>query len=88
MADERKKRLEEIRNRKKQLQKMMEQNSQSEATSPAIPQQPPADSASRIETSASDSTSSSRAISTNPSFRAQKRNSVKNEIIYNRKEIQ
>ena len=28
MADERKKRLEEIRNRKKQLQKMMEQNSQ------------------------------------------------------------
>ena len=83
MADERKKRLEEIRNRKKQLQKMMEQNSQTEAKSPAIPQQPPADSASRIETSASDSTSSSRAISTNPSFRAQKRNSVKNEIIYN-----
>ena len=82
MSDERKKRLEEIRNRKKQLQKMMEQNTQSEASSPAIPQ-PSADSASRIETSASDSTTSSRTISTNPSFRAQKRNSLKNEIIYN-----
>ena len=82
MSDERKKRLEEIRNRKKQLQKMMEQNTQSEASSPAIPQ-PSSDSTSRIETSASDSATSSRTISTNPSFRAQKRNSLKNEIIYN-----
>ena len=82
MADERKKRLEEIRNRKRQLQKMMEQNNQSEAPSPAIPV-PSTDSSSRVETSASDSNPSSKPISLNPSFRIQKRNSIKNEIIYN-----
>jgi len=82
MADERKKRLEEIRNRKRQLQKMMEQNNQSEVPSPAIPV-PSTDSSSRVETSASDSNPSSEPISLNPSFRIQKRNSIKNEIIYN-----
>ena len=82
MADERKKRLEEIRNRKRQLQKMMEQNNQSEVPSPAIPV-PSTDSSSRVETSASDSNPSSKPISLNPSFRIQKRNSIKNEIIYN-----
>ena len=81
MADERKKRLEELRNRKKKLKQMVESN-QSEAPSPAIPQ-PSIDSSSHVETAASDSGTSSNPISTNPSFRINKRTSVKNEIIYN-----
>ena len=81
MSDERKKRLEEIRKRKKELQKMV-QNNQAEPSSPAIPE-PSIDSSSRIETSASDSAASSKTISLNPSFRAPKRTSIKNEIIFN-----
>ena len=81
MSDERKKRLEEIRRKKRELQKMVGGNAPAEAPSPAIPE-PSIDSSSRIETSASDSATSSKAVSLNPSFRAPKRTSLKNQIIY------
>ena len=80
MADERKKRLEEIRNRKRMLQKLVEANP-AESPSPVIPE-PAKDTSSHMETSASDSNSTSKTISTNPSFHAPKRTSVKNEIIF------
>ena len=81
MADERKKKLEEIRKKKLMFQNMLKSNP-SDTSSPAIPP-PVTDTSSNLDTSASESRSTSKPISTNPSFRAMKRNSAKNEIIYN-----
>ena len=84
MSDDRKKKLEELRKRKAALKKLVgESAATTESPSPAIPN-PTIDSSSRMETSTSDSTTSSRPISLNPSFNsaANKRNSIKNQIIY------
>ena len=84
MSDDRKKKLEELRKRKAALKKLVgESAATTESPSPAIPN-PTIDSSSRMETSTSDSTTSSRPISLNPSFTssANKRNSIKNQIIY------
>jgi len=81
MADERKKRLEEIRKRKEMLAKMMADTKAQSTPNPAIPVKI-ADSSTHVETSSSESSSIS--MSTNPSFKApRKSTSIKNEIIYN-----
>ena len=81
MSDERKKKLEEIRKKKNALEKLLKaQNTQ---VNPAIPEPSISSSASRLETSSSETTSAppSKPISTNPSFRPIKRISIQNEKI-------
>lgn len=79
MADERKKRIEEIRARKNQFKKMLEAIP-GDSSNPAIPEKP-IDTSSHTETSNSNSASTSTTISTNPSFRQKKRTTIKNDII-------
>ena len=81
MAEERKKRLEEIRKRKLELAKLVEESKSQNPPNPAIPEKS-IDSSSHLETSVSET--SSNPISTNPSFKApRKSTSIENEIIYN-----
>ena len=90
MSDERKKKLEAIRKRKNEFQKLLnEQTSQTTQTTqsnPAIPESSQNNPSSRLDTSASESSSvpPSKPISTNPSFRPLpiKRISIQNEKIY------
>ena len=80
MADERKRRIEEIRARKNQFKKMLEAIP-GDSSNPAIPEKPIETSSSHTETSNSNSASTSTTISTNPSFRQKKRTTIKNDII-------
>ena len=87
MSDERKKKLEAIRKRKNEFQKLLnEQTSQTTQSNPAIPESSQNNPSSRLDTSASESSSAppSKPISTNPSFRPLpiKRISIQNEKIY------
>ena len=79
MSDERKKKLEEIRRKKAQLLKEMAEKES--AVPPPTKPDPATDSSSRTETTASESNPPSKPISTNPSFRAIKRKSLKDDII-------
>ena len=81
MSDERKKKLEEIRKKKLELEKLLK--AQNNQVNPAIPQSSISNSSSRLETSSSETTSAppSKPISTNPSFRPIKRISIQNEKI-------
>ena len=87
MSDERKKKLEAIRKRKNEFQKLLNaQTSQTTQSNPAIPESSQNNPSSRLDTSASESSSAppSKPISTNPSFRPLpiKRISIQNEKIY------
>ena len=82
MADERKKKLEEIRRKKAQLLKEMNKEKESVTPTPTVPD-PASETSSHVETSTTDSNPPSKPISTNPSFRSNKRTSIKNEIISN-----
>ena len=87
MSDERKKKLEAIKKRKNEFQKLLnEQTSQTTQSNPAIPESSQNNPSSRLDTSASESSSAppSKPISTNPSFRPLpiKRISIQNEKIY------
>ena len=86
MADERKKKLEEIRRKKAMLLKQVATVNATSTTTPPPSIPDPAKestSSSRVETSGTDSNPPSKPISTNPSFRAIKRTSLKDEIISN-----
>ena len=87
MSDERRKKLEAIRKRKNEFQKLLDaQISQKAQTNPAIPEPSSINSSSRLETSSSETSSAppSKPISTNPSFRPLpiKRISMQNEKIF------
>ena len=72
MSDDRKKKIEALRKKKSELQKILDsQKSQQTQSNPAIPETPNNNSSSRLETSASETSSAppSKPISKIPSFR-------------------